>query len=97
MRPKWSSWVRAENSSMKRKRRHEKPEVVGFLGVGLDGDGHRRLTTVEHFVLVGGSADTHERMQDTAIKFNESLERRGKQLKETEPSEIADLLREAHD
>jgi hypothetical protein len=82
---------------MKRKRRHEKPEVVGFLGVGLDGDGHRRLTTTEHFVLVGGSADTHERMQGTAIRFNESLERRGKQLKDTEPSEIADLLREAHD
>ena len=55
------------------------------------------MTTVEHFVLVGGSADTHERMQDAAVKFNESLERRGKQLKETEPSEIADLLREAHE
>ena len=32
-------------------------------------------------------------MQDAAVKFNESLERRGKQLKDTEPSEIADLLR----
>lgn len=82
---------------MKRKRRVEKAEVVGFLGVGLDGDGHQRMTTTDHFVLVGGSAGTHERMQDAAIKFNESLERRGKQLKDAEPTEIADLLREAHE
>src|SRR2546423_50090 len=31
-------------------------EVVGFLGVGLDADGHRRLTQCGHFLLVGGAA-----------------------------------------
>jgi len=82
---------------MKPKRRPDNGEVVGFLGVAFDGDGHRRVTSTDHFILVGGTAGTHQQMQDAAVKFNESLERRGKQLKDTEPSEIADLLREAHE
>ena len=73
-----------------------KRELVGFVGVGLDSeDGHQRLTHAEHFFLVGGSAETHERMQDTAIRFNEALGRSGKSLRQTPPAEAADLLREA--
>jgi hypothetical protein len=73
-----------------------KPQVLGFLGVGLDNkDGHQRLTRTEHFVLIGGSAETHERMQDTAIRFNEALDQRGKRLYSTCPNEAVDLLREA--
>jgi hypothetical protein len=73
-----------------------KPELVGFLGVGLDSkDGHQRLTRTEHFVLVGGSAETHEHMQDTAIRFNEVLDQRGKRLHDTSTDEAIDLLREA--
>jgi len=81
----------------KKKRSKKKEEVVGFLGVGLDGkDGHQRLTRSEHFFLVGGSEETHERMQDTAIKFDEALQSRGKRkLMETTPDEALDLLREA--
>jgi hypothetical protein len=76
----------------------KKEEVVGFLGVGLDGqDEHKRLTTTDHFLLVGGSQETHERMQDVAIYFNESLEARGKRLADTEAKEALDLLREAMD
>ena len=82
---------------MPAKRRRPVREVVGFLGVGLDADGHRRVTTTDHFLIVGGSAATHERMQDAAVKFNEALDRRGQELKEIEPTEIADLLREAHE
>ena len=71
-------------------------ELVGFLGVGLDSkDGHQRLTSAEHFLLVGGSAETHEHMQDTAIRFNEALGRKGKTLRETPPAQAVDLLREA--
>jgi hypothetical protein len=69
--------------------------VVGFLGVGLDNkDGHQRLTRNEHFLLVGGSAQTHERMQDTAIQFTEALRRRGKALQETPVEEVLSILRE---
>ncbi len=71
-------------------------QVLGFLGVGLDNkDGHQRLTRSEDFLLVGGSAETHERMQDTAIRFGEALRRKGKTLRETPPEEAIDLLREA--
>jgi hypothetical protein len=70
--------------------------ILGLLGVGLDGnDGHRRLTRTEEFVLVGGSAETHEQMQETAIRFEEALERRGKSLAEAEAAEVVDLLHEA--
>ncbi len=81
-------------------RRKSKPEqqLVGFLGVGLDGkDEHRRITTSEYFLLVGGSEETHERMQDTVIRFTESLEQRGKTLPETPVEEALDLLRDALD
>jgi hypothetical protein len=71
-------------------------ELVGFLGVGLDHkDGHQRLTRTEHFFLIGGSAETHERMQDTAIRFNEALDDKGKRLSDVSSDEVIDLLREA--
>lgn len=74
----------------------DEPEVVGFIGIGLDNkDGHQRVTQSEVFLLVGGSEETHERMQDTAIRFEESLEKKGKRLEETSPEEAADLLRKA--
>ena len=70
-------------------------EIVGFLGVGLDNkDEHQRLTRSENFLLVGGSAETHERMQDTAIRFGEALRKRGKTLREASTEEALDLLRE---
>jgi len=71
-------------------------EVVGFLGIGLDqNDGHQRVTSADHFFLVGGSEETHERMQTTAIQFNEALDRKGKSLGQTSAKEALDMLREA--
>ncbi len=72
-------------------------QVVGFLGVGLDGDGEHRVTRTEHFFLVGGSENTHERMQDTAVKFNEALTRRGQPLQQLPVKVVIDLLRQAHE
>jgi hypothetical protein len=67
-------------------------------GLGLDNDdGHQRITRSESFLLVGGSAETHERMQETAIRFEEALERRGKTLAEAEVAEVVDLLHEARE
>lgn len=71
-------------------------QVLGFLGVGLDNkDEHQRVTQSEHFYLVGGSEETHERMQDTAIRFSESLKKKGKSLRETSSEEAIDLLRDS--
>ncbi len=44
-----------------------------MLGVALDSDGHKRLTTGPNFVLAGGSEGSHEVMTETAIKINEQL------------------------
>jgi len=75
-----------------------KREVLGFVGVGLDNqDGEHRLTRSQHFLLVGGSAETHERMQDTAIRFDEKLKKTGKPLHDTEPEQALDLLRDSLD
>jgi hypothetical protein len=81
---------------MAKKTKKSEAEVVGFLGVGLDNqDGHRRVTRSDEFFLVGGSAETHERMQDTAIRFSEALRKKGKTLKEASPEEALDLLRDS--
>lgn len=66
-----------------------------LLGIGLDGtDGHVRLTRGEDFRLLGGSQETHEQMQEVAIKLTEKLARRGKRLGEASCQEIFDLVRE---
>lgn len=76
----------------------DRARIIGLLGLGLDGDdGHKRITRTEEFLLVGGSAETHEQMQETAIKFQEGLERSGKTLAEAEVSEVIDLLHEARE
>jgi hypothetical protein len=72
------------------------PKVAGVLGLGLDAeDGHKRVTRTEEMILLGGSAETHERMQETAIRFGENLEKRGKTLQEASAREVLDLLRDA--
>jgi hypothetical protein len=75
----------------------DKPQVVGFVGVGLDGDGEHRITKTEHFLIVGGSENTHERMQDAAVKFNEALDRLGEPLQQLPVKEVVQLLRKAHE
>jgi hypothetical protein len=74
----------------KRKRR---PKISGILGVGLDHeDGHKRITTGEQFVLVGGSQDTHERMTETMLKTFEELKRREKKLEHVDLSELEEII-----
>lgn len=66
-----------------------------ILGLGLDNqDGHVRVTQGENFHLLGGSQDTHEQMQEQAIKFNEKLNNRGKTLEQVTKEEFIDLARE---
>lgn len=81
---------------MARKKPENRKEVLGLLGIGLDNeDGHQRITRSEEFLLVGGSEETHERMQDVAIRFEESLKDLGKRLRDAEPDEVIDLLNKA--
>jgi hypothetical protein len=81
-----------------RKTKKNDAKLVGLVGLGLDNeDGHRRITRGEEFVLVGGSAETHERMQDVAIHVTESLQNKGKHLRDASVEEVADLIRKAMD
>ena len=65
-----------------------------MLGVGLDSDGHKRLTTGPNFALVGGSQETHEQMTEKAVKINEKLKARGKQLETLTREEFDDIAQE---
>jgi seryl-tRNA(Sec) selenium transferase len=65
-----------------------------LLGVGLDSDGHKRVTRGSNFALVGGTQETHEQMTEKAIKINEKLKARGKQLEEVSREEFADIAAE---
>ena len=62
-----------------------------MLGVGLDSDGHKRVTTGPNFALVGGSKETHEEMTEKAVKINEKLKDKGKQLHEVSGEEFDDI------
>ena len=62
-----------------------------LVGVGLDSDGHKRMTTGPNFVLVGGSEETHDVMTEKAIKINEKLNQRGKRLEDVSHDEFEDI------
>jgi hypothetical protein len=77
------------HSSKKNRRRK-----AVMLGVGLDSDGHKRLTRGPNFVLVGGSHETHEVMTERVIKINEKLRARGRTLEEASREEMDDIAHE---
>jgi len=62
-----------------------------MLGLGLDADGHKRLTTGPNFLLVGGSQETHEAMTEKVIKINEKLTAAGKRLENVSRKEFDDI------
>jgi hypothetical protein len=62
-----------------------------MLGLGLDSDGHKRLTTGPNFILAGGSQETHEVMTEKAIKINEKLAAKGKQLDDVTHEEFDEI------
>lgn len=62
-----------------------------MVGVGLDSDGHKRLTTGPNFVLVGGTEETHEVMTEKVVKINEKLNARGKSLEDVSGEEFDEI------
>ena len=63
-----------------------------LLGLGLDAkDGHVRITKGKNFRLYGGSEETHEFMQEKAVKFNEHLDKKGKTLDDITKEEFYDI------
>jgi len=77
----------------------ERPlNVTGLLGLGFDArPDEKRVTRGKNFLLLGGSRETHGRMVETALVFNELVDKRGKRIEQVnarELSEIAQELRE---
>jgi len=72
----------------KKKKRGRKAVMVGL---GLDSDGHKRVTTGPNFALVGGSKETHEEMTEKVIKINEKLNAAGKRLENVSRQEFDDI------
>ena len=63
-----------------------------LLGLGFDNrDGHVRVTKGENFRLYGGSEETHDTMQEKAIKFNEQLDKKRKTLDEIDRAEFREI------
>ena len=83
---------------MPTRRENKKKQNLGLLGVGLDNeDGHKRVTEGKDFALVGGSAETHERMTELVIKIKEGAKRRGKSIRELSDDEFEGLAQESFD
>jgi len=80
---------------MKKTPRRRKPAKAKahLLGLGLDNlDGHKRITKADQFTILGGSAETHERMTETVVKTFETLKSRRKHLHTVEPNELAEII-----
>lgn len=60
-------------------------------------DGHTRITRGDNFLLLGGSHETHQVMQETAVKINEQLDRQGKRLEDVGPRELVDIVCRVHE
>jgi hypothetical protein len=90
--------ARATEKTVPRKPKETKTELVGLFGIGFDHqDEHQRITEGDEFLLVGGSEETHERMQDVAIHVTESLKNKGKRLQDACAEEVIDLVQKAMD
>jgi len=74
----------------------EKAKLAGPVhGIGLDNsDGHVRITKMENFRLLGGSQETHEHMQEKAIRFNERLKRHDKRVTDLSVKQFVELAGE---
>lgn len=72
----------------------KKKRQVHILGLGLDADGHKRITAGDNFTLVGGTQETHAEMTEKAIKINEKLKARGKHLGGVSREEFDEIAHE---
>ncbi len=84
----------SETPKRPRRRRQPKPKAkAGLLGLAFDNDdGHKRVTSGDQFLLVGGSQEKHEFMTETVLKTFEELKRRAKRLETVNPQELEEIL-----
>jgi hypothetical protein len=76
-------------SNVSKKKKPRRKAIM--LGLGLDSDGHKRMTTGPNFMLMGGSEETHDIMTEKVVKINEKLKAKGKQLEEVSGDEFDEI------
>jgi hypothetical protein len=74
---------------------NEAPKSAALLGLAFDKDDDQtRITRGKNFLLLGGSQESHAVMQETAIKINEHLDKRGKRLEDASADELRAICHE---
>lgn len=77
---------------------HPEKKSAALLGLAFDADdGQTRLTKGKNFLLVGGSQESHAVLQETAVKINENLDKRGKRLEDVPVTELRKICEEVTD
>jgi len=72
--------------------------IKGLIGLGFDGyDGRTRISRGPNFVIYGGSRETHQKMQQTALKFNKLVDERGKSIEQINRRELQEIVEEVKD
>jgi hypothetical protein len=65
---------------------------AALIGFAFDsGDDQQRLTRGDQTLIVGGSAETHAELLETALRMEQELDRRGLGLGDLDPLELAEL------
>jgi hypothetical protein len=65
---------------------------AALIGLGLDNaDDTNRLTRGGQSLIVGGSAETHAELQETAMRMERLLDQWGRDLGELDPTELFEL------
>ena len=74
----------------------ERPlNMKGLLGLGFDAEpDQKRVTRGKDFLLLGGSRETHGRMVETALAFNELIDKRGKPIEQVNARELNEIAKE---
>lgn len=76
--------------------KQQQPDAA-LLGLAFDNkDEQKRITRGRNFLLAGGSQETHAKMQETAIKINERLDQKGRQLADVSTEELRDMVEDIH-
>jgi hypothetical protein len=65
---------------------------AALIGLGLDNaDDRNRVTRGDQSLIFGGSAETHAELWETALRMELELDRRGVELGELDPTQLAEL------
>lgn len=74
----------------KRGKKQKRPSLIG-RGFDHKPD-EKRVTIADEFIVVGGSKENHERLQEEGIKMGEEARKRGKTLDQLSPAEMRDVM-----